>query len=92
MDYEWCRIRELVRHAAEGDAEAQTLLIQEIRSHLRELADHYGAPSQRTADFPQQLLARARRDYADFWANDSEFASWIDGVLQREPEDACRRA
>ena len=92
MDYDWCRVKELVRHAASGDARAQALVIEEIRSYLRDLADRYGATRQTTLDFTQQVLARARRDYGDFWAGDSEFGSWMDGILQREAEEACRRA
>jgi DNA-directed RNA polymerase specialized sigma24 family protein len=91
MDYDWCRINELVRHAAQGDAKAQALLIEEIRSYLRGLVDQYGAAREPTADFAKQVLARVRRDYGDFWAQDSEFGNWIEGILQREVEEACRR-
>jgi DNA-directed RNA polymerase specialized sigma24 family protein len=92
MDYEWCRIKELARHAASGDAQAQAPLVEEIRRYLRDLVDRYGATRQTTADFAQQVLAQARRDYGDFWTGDSEFGSWIDGILQREVEEACRCA
>jgi hypothetical protein len=91
MDYEWCRINELVRHAAGGDAKAQALLIEEIRSYLRDLVERYGAAGQTTGDFAQQVLARARLDYHDFWAaRDPEFGRWVDGILQSEVEEACR--
>jgi len=90
MDYEWCRINELVRHAAQGDAKAQAFLIEEIRSYLRDLVEHYGAARKVTPDFAHQVLSRARSDYGEFWDGDPEFSSWIDGILQREVEDACR--
>jgi hypothetical protein len=91
MDYEWCRINELVRHAAHGDAEAQALLIVDIRCYVRDLVERYG-PARQTADFARQVLSRARRDYEDFWVKDREFGSWIDGILEREVKEACRCA
>ena len=90
MDYDWCRTNELVRHAAQGDAKAQGLLIEVIRSYLRDLVAHYGADRESNPDFAQQLLARARRDYGEFWESDAEFGRWIDGILQFEVEAACR--
>jgi len=92
MDYDWCRLNELVRHAAQGDAKAQDLLIEEIRSYLRDLVEHYGAARQTTADFAQQVLSRARRDLGSLWIKDQEFGSWIDRILQREVAEACRSA
>src|SRR5262249_40366911 len=89
MDYEWCRLNELARHAAEGDAKAQAILIEEIRSYLRDLVERYGAADQTTAEFAQQMLSRARRDCADFCVKDSQFGSCIDGIVQREVGNAC---
>jgi hypothetical protein len=90
MEYEWCRVRELVRHAADGDAKAQALLVEEVRSYLGDLIEHYGAGRQAAREFAQQVLARARRDFGQFWAKDEEFGGWMDGILQREVEAACR--
>jgi hypothetical protein len=58
MDYGWCRINELVRHAAQEDADAQALLIEGIRSYLRRLLDRYGLATEATPDFAQQVLSR----------------------------------
>ncbi len=90
MDFEWCRINELVRHAAQGDAGAQALLIEEIRSYLRDLVERYGVARETNAVFAQQLLARAGRDFGEFRRNDLEFSKWIGSILQREVEVACR--
>ena len=91
MDYDWCRIRELVHHAAHEDARAQALLLEEIRTYLRDLVERYGNAGEATPDFAAQVLARARRDYGEFLARDSEFGKWLDAILQREVEAACRR-
>lgn len=88
MDYDWCRINELVRHAAQGDTNAQALLVEEIRSYLRGLMERYGAGREATPDFGHQLLSLARRHYGEFWDRDPEFGGWIDGILQREVEAA----
>ena len=90
MEYEWCRISELVRHAAHEDAKAQALLLEEIRSYLRDLVERYGGARAATPDFAQRLLAQARRDYGEFWDRNSEFGRWMDGILQSEVEAACR--
>jgi hypothetical protein len=89
MEYEDCRIMELVRHAAREDVEAQTLLVEEVRCYIQWLVEHYGS-SERAGDFAEQVLARVRRDYGQFWDANSEFGAWMDQILQREVETACR--
>jgi hypothetical protein len=76
MEYEDCRIMELINHAAREDAKAQALLVEELRCYVRGLV-------------VQQVLSRARRDYGQFWDSNSEFGAWIDRILQREVEAAC---
>jgi DNA-directed RNA polymerase specialized sigma24 family protein len=91
MEYEDCRIRELVNHAAREDARAQALLIEELRSYARDIVERYGASREATPDFAQQVLTCVRRDYGKFWDSSSEFGTWIDRALQREVEAACAR-
>jgi hypothetical protein len=90
MDYEWCRVKQLVRHAQYGDPQATSLLINEIRDYLRYFVERFGDPGTATSDFAQQLLAVTRRDYGEFWSDDAEFSVWIDGILRREVEEACQ--
>lgn len=75
MEYEACRILELVNHARRGDAEAQSLLIEELRAYLGGLVERYGALRNEAPDFAQQVLSRARRDYSWLWDRDSEFGA-----------------
>ena len=92
MEYEACRISELVHHAAHEDAKAQALLIEEIRSYLRCVVDRYGAAREVNPDFAREVLSRARRDYGAFWDGHLEFGRWMDAILQREVEAVCRSA
>jgi DNA-directed RNA polymerase specialized sigma24 family protein len=89
MEYEDCRIMELINHAAREDARAQALLIEELRCYVRGLVERYGASREAAPDFAQQVLPRARGDYGKFWDSNSEFGAWIDRILQLEVEGAC---
>jgi hypothetical protein len=90
MDYEWCRVKQLVRHVQYGDPQATSLLINEIRDYLAYLVERFGDRGTATSDFAQQLLSVARRDYGEFCSDDAEFSRWIDEILRREVEEACR--
>jgi hypothetical protein len=89
MDYEECRISELVHHAVQGDGKAQELLIEEIRKYLRDLVREHGAERLTTPDFARQLVIQVQSDYGKSWAGDPEFTRWMDGTLQREAAAAC---
>ncbi len=91
MDYEGCQIFELINHIVRGDAKAQALFVEELRSHVRALMEKYGPSGSVTAEFAQQLLSRARRNYEGYWRRDSEFGAWADKILQEEVEAACGR-
>jgi hypothetical protein len=90
MDHEWCRVKQLVRHAQNGDPQATSLLVNEIRDYSAYFVKHYGDRGTATSDFAQQLLSVARRYYGEFCPDDAEFSQWIDGILRREVEEACR--
>jgi len=92
MEYEDCRIIELINHAAREDVKAQALLIEELRCYVRGLIERYGSSRMAIPDFAQHVLSRARRDYGKLWDSNTEFGAWIDGILQREVEAACRSA
>jgi hypothetical protein len=89
MDYEACRVIELVRHAARGDGSAQAALVEEIRRYLRDLVREHGAERTTSPDFARQLVVRVQTDFGQHWAGDPEFARWMDGVLSREAAAAC---
>ena len=89
MDYDACRIAQLVNHAKREDFHAQELLVEELRSYIRSVVEYYSALRQGNPDFARQVLSRVRTDYGQFWNNDTEFAVWIDRILQREVESAC---
>jgi hypothetical protein len=82
--------QKLVRHAQNGDFHATSLLINEIRDSLAYLVKHYGDRGTATSNFAQQLLSVAWRYYEEFCSDDAEFSQWIEGILRREVEEACR--
>jgi hypothetical protein len=90
MDYEWCRVKQLVRHAQCGDLQATSLLINEIRGYLASLVESFDDRGTATSEFAQQLLSVARHYYEEFCSDDAEFSRWIDEILEREVEEACR--
>jgi hypothetical protein len=57
MDHEWCRVKQLVRHAQYGDPQETSLLIKEIRDYLA-LSDTVTS-QERPLDF-QAILAPRR--------------------------------
>jgi hypothetical protein len=57
---------------------------------LAYLVERFGDRGTVTSDFALQLLSVARRDYGEFCSDDAEFSRWIDGILRREVEEACR--
>jgi hypothetical protein len=91
VEYEDCRIIELMNHAARGDAHASVLLVEELRSFVRGLVEQYGACREPTPALAEQVLSQARRSYGKFRNSSSEFGAWMDGILQREVQAACAR-
>ena len=89
MDYEACRISELVRHAAREDAQAQHLLIEEIRAYVQDLVTHHAAERATTPDFAAQVLTRARLEFGDHVDYCSEFGAWVENVLRAEVDAQC---
>jgi hypothetical protein len=89
MEYDACRIMQLVNHAMREDSKAQEVLVEELRTYIRSVVEYYGASREGNPDFACQVLSRVRCDYGKFWHKDTEFGVWIDGVLQREVESAC---